>query len=801
MASSARIDELRKKFDENPRRYFAPLANEYRKAGDLEQAIFICQEYLPQQPGHMSGHIVYGQALFELARHEESRLVFETALSLDPENLIALRHLGDIARHVGDNRSARIWYQRVLEADPRNEEIAQIMMTLLATPDLPQPIVSADAATPVSTPLAPVNAEPADAARPTDPMGVYGLETGFPVEKSSDGSDLAVGPPLNELAERQATPVTPVQSAPESTGSAPEHELLDISDFSVGGIPLSEISPEVSVDEPPTEAEAREAAAEEESVEEFTESSSAFVADSSFGSGRSGDALESGSPSPTSSVDDHIEKEEPALEADVPFEADPFAIAAAPQLEEHAEDIALGLTDDGTPQTTFGGAADASVLGLETFEHGVTAPDTEPSTLEFDSFFSPPADAPNTIDPFEIEQSVEADASFESATPAESVAAEAWPVVEGGANAGDSTDVIAADESFADTPSEPVVAFESSVSEWSAPEPEREAEPDLAFDTPIAPIPAVPETETSYSSPTPVSSTAAEAAEPPAFVTETMAELYLQQGHLEPALEIYQQLVAQRPDDLALVDRMRVIEDTLNRRFARPEPTEVEVQTEAVVTTYGPTIREFLASLVSAPVPMSESVIDELRAPEGAFDDTGDVWGETPMTSEAAIDPLDLPLIIDEPASIDEDFGGPETVAPRESVFDRYETPANSPAVTPRSATPVSTAAATQPASAAGTPVSSSAVTPIVNPAVQQTSAESHRATTRGLTPTIAGETVSGSIDALFSGADASSKDSTAASTLAQAFGPEGPDATPLQGKPAHAASSELSLDHVFKLP
>ncbi len=66
MASSARIDELRKKFDENPRRYFAPLANEYRKAGDLDQAILICQEYLPQQPGHMSGHIVYGQALYEL---------------------------------------------------------------------------------------------------------------------------------------------------------------------------------------------------------------------------------------------------------------------------------------------------------------------------------------------------------------------------------------------------------------------------------------------------------------------------------------------------------------------------------------------------------------------------------------------------------------------------------------------------------------------------------------------------------------------------------------------------------------
>src|SRR5437763_7416478 len=111
MASSGRIDELRKKFDENPRRYFAPLANEYRKAGDLEQAILICQEHLPQQPGHMSGHIVYGQALFELNRRDEAKGVFETALSLDPENLIALRQLGDIARQSGDAATARTWYQ------------------------------------------------------------------------------------------------------------------------------------------------------------------------------------------------------------------------------------------------------------------------------------------------------------------------------------------------------------------------------------------------------------------------------------------------------------------------------------------------------------------------------------------------------------------------------------------------------------------------------------------------------------------------------------------------------------------
>jgi tetratricopeptide (TPR) repeat protein len=137
MASTTRIDELKKKFDENPRRYFAPLANEFRKAGDIEQAIMICEEFLPQQPGHMSGHIVYGQALYEAGRLPESRTVFETALGLDPENLIALRHLGDIAQGQGDVTAARGWYMRVLDADPRNDEIQGLLAALPAGEGVP----------------------------------------------------------------------------------------------------------------------------------------------------------------------------------------------------------------------------------------------------------------------------------------------------------------------------------------------------------------------------------------------------------------------------------------------------------------------------------------------------------------------------------------------------------------------------------------------------------------------------------------------------------------------------------------
>lgn len=135
MADPGRLDELKRKFEENPRRYFAPLANEYRKGGDVDRAIELCRTYLPQQPTHMSGYIVYGQALYDAGRTDEAAQVFQQALSLDPENIIALRYLGDIARADGDTPGALRWYGKVLELDPRNEEITGYIAELSGSPE------------------------------------------------------------------------------------------------------------------------------------------------------------------------------------------------------------------------------------------------------------------------------------------------------------------------------------------------------------------------------------------------------------------------------------------------------------------------------------------------------------------------------------------------------------------------------------------------------------------------------------------------------------------------------------------
>lgn len=247
MSTADRIEELRKKFNENPRRYFAPLANELRKAGELEEAVALCREHLPKQPGHMSGYIVFGQALYESESLDEARRVFEQALSLDPENLIALRHLGDIARRQGDYSSARRWYERVLDTDPRNDDIAAQLAGLdsaqaqeasshsrIPTPGVPIPVVPSPVAElqPVSfTPSVPIQSignivpTPDSVLRAVDfdevNRGLREPAVSFPAA-SSDVASLA-----------------PLPDAPESSAGTvdADDDLLDIAGFSLTGSP------------------------------------------------------------------------------------------------------------------------------------------------------------------------------------------------------------------------------------------------------------------------------------------------------------------------------------------------------------------------------------------------------------------------------------------------------------------------------------------------------------------------------------------------------------------------------------
>ncbi len=516
MAISARIDELKKKFDENPRRYFASLANEYRKSGDLDQALFICQEYLPQQPGHMSGHIVYAQTLYEMGRYEDARAEFESALALDPENLIALRHLGDIARQGGDFRLARGWYQRVLEADPRNGEIADLLATIRTTPLSSPQVLPPSHPTPASTASF---APQAPAEMPTAAVDPAPSPAPEPVAEDDSADEDLLDFESLEL------PTTPLSSAtiPSQAGTFASHDF-DTGSDDAGGV-----------------------------IEE-AESDGVFGAEA--------------------------------------FEADVFAIEAQPTTPEIelATDVNLGLVAEDTQAAAPEDIGASPLIGLRSYEPGVVFDSRDHvagAELETEPFY----------DVFG------GDANVASSEP--------------GASSGDEP------SDLADT-----AAAMANVSDDRSADPGADGSSDFS-DREATPSSPVDATTTPPRAATPASSGI--------FVTETMAELYLQQGHHDAALETYRKLLESRPNDELLAERVRSIEAQLSSHAATdevPAATHDDVAATTTSTTSvgtGPTIREFLLGVVGGRdaaqlsratenVESSVAVASDPNVPSGSID-------------------------------------------------------------------------------------------------------------------------------------------------------------------------------------
>ena len=233
MSESPRIEDLRKRYHENPRRFFAPLANEYRKAGHLDRALLLCEKHLKEQPDNMNGLVVYGQSLFESERLEDAKEPLAAALGVDPENLIALRLLGDISRLGDDIETAKMWYEKVLEVDRRNDEVLDLLQQM-AGGDAGSADESASG--PLVTVAGGVSISGGDAQ---DSMGMIDLDPPAPVEapkpKAAAGPGRTVVIDAKALAKAVAADAVPVPEPPPAPAPRPSRRasLLDVSfDFS-----------------------------------------------------------------------------------------------------------------------------------------------------------------------------------------------------------------------------------------------------------------------------------------------------------------------------------------------------------------------------------------------------------------------------------------------------------------------------------------------------------------------------------------------------------------------------------------
>ncbi len=116
-----RIDDLRRRVQKDPASIaFAQLAEELRRANELEEAVAICRTGLARHPSYVSARVTLGRALLALGRIDEAEAELKTAVTGAPQNLSALRSLGEIYRRRGRLDEALAQYEAAL-AIARND--------------------------------------------------------------------------------------------------------------------------------------------------------------------------------------------------------------------------------------------------------------------------------------------------------------------------------------------------------------------------------------------------------------------------------------------------------------------------------------------------------------------------------------------------------------------------------------------------------------------------------------------------------------------------------------------------------
>lgn len=75
---------------------FGPIAERFRRAGELEKAVNLCRDGLQRFPEQISARVTLGWALLELGKYDEAREELEQVLRRRPDNLAAIRALAEL---------------------------------------------------------------------------------------------------------------------------------------------------------------------------------------------------------------------------------------------------------------------------------------------------------------------------------------------------------------------------------------------------------------------------------------------------------------------------------------------------------------------------------------------------------------------------------------------------------------------------------------------------------------------------------------------------------------------------------
>jgi tetratricopeptide (TPR) repeat protein len=139
MPEHPRIEELRRRVQSDPASIaFAQLAEEYRRAGNYEEAVATCRAGLEIHPGYLSARVTLGRSLIELKDLDAAETELSYVLQHASENLSAIRGMAEIHHKRGNLGEALTFYQSALalaKHDPDLEQaVAEISRSLSGEP-------------------------------------------------------------------------------------------------------------------------------------------------------------------------------------------------------------------------------------------------------------------------------------------------------------------------------------------------------------------------------------------------------------------------------------------------------------------------------------------------------------------------------------------------------------------------------------------------------------------------------------------------------------------------------------------
>jgi len=200
-------------------RAFAPLADAYRRAGKIPDALKILREGIAKHPDFATGHVVAAQLYVEQGLSHEGALAARRALELDAENVLALKSLLRALDETGQAQEARRVRSTLTSLEPDfvpDWAVASPPAQAVAPPAAPALQLG-------STPPAPVSPEP-DGIPMIEATGMIDLTTIGPIPSA----DLPVSPLAPE------PPPLATTSKGVGLGSG-EMIDLDLMDFTLGG--------------------------------------------------------------------------------------------------------------------------------------------------------------------------------------------------------------------------------------------------------------------------------------------------------------------------------------------------------------------------------------------------------------------------------------------------------------------------------------------------------------------------------------------------------------------------------------